>query len=237
MSLNRVSFVGVDKDTDLQQLLQFPVSCEFGVLFSDSKNGTHQRYPTAKKSLDYLSWAKEKGVSSSLHLCGSSVDRCLDNNPHLIELVSLAGRTQLNLNIKKYDDYDRLAKTIMEVFHNYHVILQKNKSKEKFNQVFYKELVKNPDVQISFLHDGSGGFGREISKVEKPDEKWYTGYAGGICPENVLKIVSMINEVNGSNHPYYIDMESGIRENNVFSIEKCLQIKELLGANKILFKI
>ena len=237
MSLDRVSFVGVDKDTDVQQLLQFDSTYEFGVLFSDSKNGTHQRYLSAPKSLAFLSWAKGKDILSSLHLCGSSVDRCLDKDPFLMELVSLAGRTQLNLNIKKYDDYDKLAKTILEVFQNHHVILQKNKSKTEFNRIFSKELAKNPEVKVSFLHDGSGGFGREIAKVEKPDEKWYTGYAGGICPDNVLKIVSMINEVNTENKPYYIDMESGIRENNVFSIEKCLQIKELLVANKILFKI
>lgn len=237
MSLDKVSFVGIDKDTDLQQLLQFPRTYEFGVLFSDSKNNTHQRYPAANKSLAYLSWAKDNNVSSSLHLCGSSIDRCLEKDAFLLKLVSLAGRTQLNLNIKKYDDYDKLAKTILEVFHSHHVILQKNKSKAEFNQVFYKELCKNTNVDISFLHDSSGGFGREIVKVEKPDEKCYTGYAGGINSDNIIKIISIIDKNNTENRPYYIDMESGIRENNVFSIEKCLQIKELLVANKTLFKV
>jgi hypothetical protein len=237
MSLDKISFVGVDKDTDLEQLLQFPNNCEFGILFSDSKNGIHQRYPTAKKSLRYLLWAKDNKVSSSLHLCGSSVDRCLNKDPSILELVSLAGRIQLNLNIKKYDNYDKLSDNIIEIFKNYHVILQKNQSKIGFNKIVCKKLEKCSHGQVSFLHDGSGGFGREISKIEKPDDKWYTGYAGGICPENVIKIISMIDNANIENKPYYIDMESGIRENNVFSIKKCLEIKQLLGANNILFKI
>lgn len=234
ISLNLVSFVGVDKETNFESLKLFSDSklkYEFGVLYSDSKNGHDKRYPTHEFANKYLDWALKNNILTSLHLCGSSIDRYFYEDKELIELAGKAGRIQLNLNIKKYNDYQVLSDNIIDVAekYNHKIILQKNNTKKQFNEVF---LEKNPNIALSLLHDSSGGFGREISIVSPPDKKYYTGYAGGIKSSNVLNIIKLIEEVNKENISYYIDMESGVRQNNLFSIEECLKIKELIESAK-----
>lgn len=228
MNLDIISFVGIDVKTDKEELLniesKFP--CEFGVLYSESKNSI--RYPDYDFCYDFLTWANVKELPRSLHLCGSVIDKYLAQDPKIVELANQASRIQLNLNIKKYSDYDKLADAIIAVASkNCHsIILQKNKVKMKFNAVFeakYKKLPLSKLFCLSLLNDSSGGFGREITKVLPPYE-YYTGYAGGINPENVCSIVKLIEAVTTKQGGYYIDMESGIREDNVFSIAKCREI-------------
>lgn len=230
-NLKIVSFVGVDEQTDLDKLAAFEsgIDCEWSVLYSDSKSEEkHIRYPSYKFCEDFFK-DKRKPFIRSLHLCGSVIDRYLKQEPDVMNLCNGPFRIQLNLNIKNYPDYDKLSDNILEVINKYahKVILQQNKTKEKFMQCFLSK--QNPGMSVNLLRDSSGGFGREITKVTAPDEKYVTGYAGGINPTNVANIVKLIEESNVNNRPYYIDMESGVRENNIFSIEKCEQvIKNLL---------
>jgi phosphoribosylanthranilate isomerase len=64
-------------------------------------------------------------------------------------------------------------------------------------------------------------------KAPMPD-MFFPGYAGGINPENVMKIINLIEKENIWGYPYYIDMESGIRTDNIFSVKKCRDIKKLI---------
>lgn len=230
-NLTLISFVGVDHETKFSELLKFndfKMIYEFGILYSDSKTGNNKRYPAYEFCKEYLEWAKANKVSSSLHLCGSSIERYLNEDQDVITLCTHAGRIQLNLNIKKYDDYNSLSDRIISVAtkYNHHIILQKNKSKKEFNKII---LDKNPNISLSLLHDSSGGFGREITIVSPPDNTYFTGYAGGINRSNVLKIISLIEATNNNNKLYYIDMESGVRINNLFSIDECDKIRSLIN--------
>lgn len=229
-NLRLVSFVGVDEKTNFAELERFSNGyaglglVEWSVLFSDSKSvGNYTRYPSYKFCKDFLEKsAATTYVHSSLHLCGSVIERYLDKEKDVMELCKEAHRIQLNLNIKDYPDYQKLADRIWSVQKQFghSIILQQNKTKAKFMEVFLKGNI----FPISILHDGSGGFGREIEEVVAPDETHFTGYAGGIKPENVVKIVDLIESRNTNNKEYYIDMESGVRTDNVFSLEKCQQV-------------
>jgi hypothetical protein len=228
-----VSFVGVDRQTKFEDLLEFKdanVPYEFSVLYSDSKNDTHTRYPGHDLCKKFLSWADENKVYHSIHLCGSSIDRFLIEDLHVLELCDKSNRIQLNLNIKKYTDHKQLSNSILRVAskYNYCIILQKNGTKKKFNEVFLERMQATGEISLSWLNDSSGGFGREIEQVAPPDPDIFTGFAGGIKPDNVVKIVKLIEKENSDEIPYYIDMESGVRENNQFSIVKCQEIKKLL---------
>lgn len=114
--------------------------------------------------------------------------------------------------------------------HNHSVILQKNKSKIEFNKDIIYKLENNNFKEgfcLSLLNDSSGGFGREIHSASPPHPQYFTGYAGGINPDNVIKILNLVENVaEGKN--YYIDMESGIRVNNDFSVAECIKIRELI---------
>jgi hypothetical protein len=230
-NLHLISFVGVDESTKLEELddnssFIKEVGVEWSVLFSDSKSiKNYIRYPSYEFCRNFLK-VSPKNIHSmrSLHLCGSVINRYLKQEPDVMELCSGAIRIQLNLNISNYLDseYKELAENIMYVSTKYghHIIMQQNKTKEKFMNVFMSKANR----AFSLLHDSSGGFGREISSVVAPNSLYDTGYAGGINPDNVKKIVDLIEINNPQNIKYYIDMESGIRENNLFSIQKCHQV-------------
>ncbi len=224
MNLDLISFVGIDEKTNLDQILEFDketsIVFEYGVFYSTSRGGA--RYPNYEFCDQFLAWTKANDVLGSLHLCGNVINKYLESDSEVLALAAKANRIQLNLSIKDYPDIEKLAANIAEVAlkNNNHIILQQNKSKEIFNMIFTS---KYKDVTLSLLNDSSGGFGREITKVSAPLAH-YTGYAGGIKPENVANIIKLIEDVNVGQVPYYIDMESGIRENNLFSISKCREI-------------
>lgn len=159
-------------------------------------------------------------MNFSLHLCGSVIDRYLQEDNDIIKIANKSNRIQLNINIDKYSDYDKLSDSILEVSYkyNHHIILQQNKSKKQFNDIILSKA-KNT---ISLLNDDSCGFGKVINDISPVNALYFTGYAGGICPDNVLSIVKAIDSKN--NMPYYIDMESGIRNNDLFTLEKCSQV-------------
>src|SRR5574338_1346924 len=226
-----VSFVGVDEKTNFDDIENFnsQYPCEWSVLYSDSKSvGNYVRYPSYDFCYKFLKWGKSRGWLTSLHLCGGVIERYLKQEDDVMKLCEDAHRIQLNININSFPDYEKLADDLVDVLkaNNHEIILQQNKTKADFNKVFLARSV--PSGKVNLLHDGSGGFGREITKVEPPDEKYFTGYAGGIKPENVASIVSLIQKNNPNNKSYYIDMESGVRTNNIFSIEKCRQIVDNL---------
>jgi phosphoribosylanthranilate isomerase len=229
-NLALVSFVGVDEKTDFAEIERISDSyaglgfIEWSVLFSDSKSvGNYTRYPSYDFCKEFLDKSfKTRYVHSSLHLCGSVIERYLNKDSDVMALCQRAHRIQLNLNIKDYTDHPKLTERLQSVLKQYghSIILQQNKTKAKFMEVFLKANT----FPISILHDGSGGFGREITEVVPPDETHFTGYAGGIKPENVANIVNLIENTNPNGKKYYIDMESGVRTDNIFSIEKCQQV-------------
>lgn len=224
MNLDLISFVGIDTNTKLEDISNFSsdITCEWSVLFSDSKSLTnHIRYPSYNFCKEFLEWGQKKGLNTSLHLCGDVIQRYFNQDKDVMELSDLACRIQLNLNIKSFPDYDKLSDDVISMITNrgHTLILQQNKTKEKFMS---KLLAKTDLVHV--LHDGSGGFGREITEVVPPEGNCFTGYAGGIKPENVVRIVNLIENNNPNKKDYYIDMESGIRTDNIFSVEKCRQV-------------
>lgn len=238
--LHLISFVGVDEQTKLEDLSDNSsfiedVAVEWSVLYSDSKSiRNYIRYPSYEFCKDFL---KVRPVNihtmRSLHLCGSVIDRYLKQETDVIELCENTTRIQLNLNINNYSEseYDELVSDIVFIATKYghHIILQQNKTKEKFMNIFMGKAT----FAFSLLYDSSGGFGREIASVLPPNPLYDTGYAGGINPDNVKRIVDLIDSNNPHNIKYYIDMESGVRENNLFSIEKCRQVIQNLKESKI----
>jgi|SRR6185436_139641 len=135
-NLSLVSFVGVDLRTNFEDLLSFHnknIKYEFGVLYSDSKNGLYQRYPDYKFSERFLRWCQNNKVNSSLHLCGTSIDKFLNEEDIIMNLCLIADRIQLNINIKKYDNFDILSDNILKISkkNNYSIILQDNQTKKR----------------------------------------------------------------------------------------------------------
>jgi hypothetical protein len=234
-----VSFVGVDTQTDLDALRAIqdlrhlgdaPV-IEWGVLYSPQRAGKQKRYPTLNFVEDFLMNEANANIRMSLHLCGAAVEEYLyDENSVARKLVNEGlCRTQLNFAMDKYDA-EELANLIVKlvVSEGHNLIVQHNKSKKKFVETLISKFqnVTNTTGWVDFLYDGSGGFGRVIEKFDPPINGYFTGYAGGLKPENVEQIVRGIGKVANDN--YYIDMESGVRTNDLLDLEKCKAIMQTL---------
>lgn len=71
---------------------------------------------------------------------------------------------------------------------------------------------------VQMLFDRSGGTGKVPDTWPRhPGGGVQVGYAGGINPDNVLDVIDAI----GPDGPYWIDMESGVRTDDWFDLDKC----------------
>ena len=75
------------------------------------------------------------------------------------------------------------------------------------------------------MFDTSCGRGLEISNIETPYENVYTGYAGGISVDNIENVCENITS-HKDNSFVWIDMESGVRTNDEFDIDKVNKVIE-----------
>jgi hypothetical protein len=77
--------------------------------------------------------------------------------------------------------------------------------------------------RLSALVDCSGGTGLEIKSFPKTPGL-HLGYAGGISPDNVDGILSILKDYT---EPYWIDMESGVRTDDKFDLCKVRKVLEI----------
>jgi phosphoribosylanthranilate isomerase len=233
MMPNLCSFVGVDAKTNLLKLQTISHACplriEWGVLYSPARAGRQNRYPSYDFVKNFL--LKDDTLMKSVHLCGEAIDLYFKRDPELFDIIQESNaRVQLNFSMAKYDK-KFLIENILALCKTHSLIVQHNKSKAKFVDELIETIEKEYNVtgMVDILYDGSGGFGREIEKVDAPFQNYWTGYAGGLKPENIKRIVSMIDKV--SNEPYssyYVDMESGVRTDDLFDLSKCQAVLDSL---------
>lgn len=250
--LELISFVGVDEQTDINALLQFDnvnqrkfeefdnvPYIEYGFLYSATRALTDDlRYPP----LDFI--AKNVKIltgmfaATSIHLCGKeAIGAYLSLDPQLHEIIG-DSRVQLNFAMKDYN-IDMLVDLLLRVSltHALPLIVQANKSKEAFIATLLKrmkiqKIAGDSMANIDILHDGSGGFGHEIANVIRPYAGIFTGYAGGLKPGNIERILDLIettipsydDKMDTADDEYYLDMESGVRTENRFDLVKCQHV-------------
>lgn len=217
MRLKQVTITGADdscKVTDLITLQNKYPFVEWAILFSNSKQGT-ERYP----SLPWLVQLENRGLNLSAHLCGSLVRKVVagqwifaSNWPNLCPFFS---RIQLNfspyLRFLKYDEFINGLKSVSN--HNWQIIFQMHTTKSKLI-----DKCKEAALNVAVLYDLSGGKGVLPEKWAMPGEI-YTGYAGGLSPENLKEQLQCINASVGD-ETIWIDVESHVRTENKFDLNK-----------------
>lgn len=218
MKINKVTFTGADNQTNIKELFELQEKypfVEWGILFSQKKAG-EQRYPT----LDYVKQLTYP-LELSAHFCGWYSREVIENhNFNLInDLSEPFRRVQLNYNFKDSKTIEELFKFV-EVMWSKKIILQYNENNKKFiDNIIY--IPKN----VNFLYDNSGGRGIAIQEIENPIESYYTGYSGGLNEENIESICQSIIE-NKNNCQTWIDIETGVRTDEEFDLQKVRKILE-----------
>jgi len=200
-----ITFTGADDHTnrvDMAKLsLTYPV--EWGILFSPKRQGVDPRYPNEATVRHLLGG----GLPLAAHLCGKhSGDAMKGLIPGVsVELCDFA-RVQIN---SRKPRGDRIA------------AFQSKLGVPCIAQARGDTFPVSKEIQ--WLFDTSGGRGEAPTGwPEYPG--CMVGYAGGINPDNVLEVIEAIDATG----PYWIDMESGVRTDDLFDLNKCAKVCELV---------
>jgi hypothetical protein len=221
MRINRVTITGADNNTNIEDLValqqEFPF-VEWGILFSGQTAVGGNRYPT-------FSWIDQlvgRGLTLSGHLCGAYSRQVMvsRNTSFMDSWNELFGRFQLNINFKKTPIH---VPDVIRLLSGYEkpLILQWNSA----NYRTVNELLQGPNTNFHVLFDASGGRGEEIKTLPDPFSV-YTGYAGGMGPDNVGRIVEQLLN-NPKPDTVFIDMEGRVRnEKDQLDLDKVRSVLE-----------
>lgn len=237
--LRFVTLTGVDEQTDLARLLDLSVQhpfVEWAVLYDPRLAGTSPRHPSLAFLARFAEFCKEHDLHSALHLCGPIVQELaqmsdLDSRKHPVMLLAQSfGRVQLNVNLRrsKISDSD-LESLCSEIRHSEQltrVILQHHSGNASFTS---RHLNHN---EFDILLDESGGCG--VVPDAWPDITWQhvfrIGFAGGIGPDTLQQVLDGLRKLP-LRHPFWVDMESGVRNaQDLLDLDKCELVLQIAAA-------
>lgn len=216
--LKHITFTGIGVDTDfnlLRELQDTYPFIEWGVLMSKNWANNGPRYFDPSK----LEMLRGLGLKLSCHACGSLAYEALNNNwDPLRELtqgsLDIFSRCQLNISNKQPRENTPKLRPPQEL--DEVIIQQKNADNlEAFNCIENKE-------NISVILDASGGHGVDTPIEIMKMDGVKVGYAGGMNPDNVYgKMKQLFTSDCGD---FWIDMESGVRTDDIFDIAKVISV-------------
>lgn len=233
INIQAVTITGADDNVDPQDLVAFSKLypfVEWGILLSDKRSGS-PRYPGIEWMVRF---GKVQDIAcTSVHVCGERARKLLRGKGSVdIALPFNVNRAQLN----GFSDEWWPMPRIVPAHRSIEFILQVQ-NWEALGRA--KEIYKN-HPNTSVLWDLSGGNGEPIDFVKSPlasfphiSTKQRIGYAGGINPDNVFKIVNYMHYITKGltfDVNTWIDMESGVRTNNVFDLKKVEQVLEIVNS-------
>lgn len=203
-----ITFTGIDDRTDLTRADNlariYPV--EWGVLFSSSNRDA--RYPCMQAVKEILSITGRKAA----HLCGKMARQVGHAAVPPDVPIAFFDRVQINGNFA--DD-----QAFWHVKNSYGIDVVRQVRGERFDR-------ECPFLQ---LFDRSGGEGVRPDQVpELPGDHMFVGYAGGMGPDSVLEY---LEQIEGAGR-FWIDMESNVRTNGWFDLDKVERVCELVFGDK-----
>lgn len=230
MGLKLVTLTGADEEVDPHDLAtiseQYPF-VEWGILLSRSRAGS-PRYPR----YEWVCKLSGLKLRLSAHLCGQFVTETINGAfSFTAEYPQIFRRIQFNLG------NDRL-KSVIDDEKFYRTIKAANKPiifAGPYRQVSAKDCIdKFLNFGIHPLFDGSGGRGLGPATWPQPwiikDKTSYhthlfCGYAGGLGPDNLEEELTKLS-ITAGQADFWIDMESRIRTEEHFDLEKCKKVLE-----------
>lgn len=216
MILSKITITGADNESDPQAIInlsrEFPF-VEWGILFSKTKiNST--KFPIKHYGYILKMLAEEQGININLsaHLAGDWSKEFLDgffnfqNYFQPLNYDDIFSRVQLNINSTNYPYKLEKMLEIVNAQSFMPFIFPYNKANFKLcNDLLGKG--KN----IDFLYDSSGGRGISRTDWPSPVNGHFTGYAGGLNPDNLEKQLDLISQKTEENEKIWIDVETGVR--------------------------
>lgn len=220
--LTRVTITGADDGVDPNALIELSAKypfVEWGILMSESRRGL-PRYPSETWIARLVDVTFGEDVKLSAHFCGHIARETLGGERKW--LYGAFDRVQLN-------GYRELTHQFRSMAY------QLPKPPEFILQARDRETLTNAHRDAPFiprgsvLVDPSGGRGSADTSLwsffDQTAES--VGFAGGICVDNIEDVIGQTNRIRNSDMPHWIDMESGVRVNDQFSLALVEQILRL----------
>lgn len=228
--LKLVTFTGVDDATDIARLLELSRRNDFiewGVLIPMKGHG---RWPSPAKVAELVGRAELApfDVQLAAHICEPLVGELLMSETRLMNLIGTAfSRVQINTHGHLYPRADDWPENVLRQKRR-EIILQ-------LDGVTSNLLINDlADVfaegEVAGLFDLSHGAGVLPASWDskKPPLRWL-GYAGGLGPNNLAEQLPRIQEAAGD-ASYWIDMETHVRTNGFFDLDKVEQCIAIVRA-------
>ncbi len=227
MKLKYVSITGADDEVNIEDLNaisdQYPF-VEWAILLLPEQEGS-SRFPTIDWIKNFTK--KYKGAHKAMHLCGDVFLGFVENDPGVLALMQGFNRVQLNLEFGDVEGKYDLSALFAQI-----------KAHPEFE--FIIQYTDKNNGLLSLLHDipnhavlfdESAGTGLSPKFWPAPLEGHFCGYAGGINPDNVAQNIDMIAQAAGD-YETWIDMESGVRTDDRFDLEKVRQVLKITAAER-----
>jgi hypothetical protein len=243
--LRALGFCGADDSVHPRLLGLFSQAyplVEFGVLFRPDKEG-EPRYASMPWVEQLSQVARKSGGKMKLaaHLCGTRVNEVLEGDDTFLTQIESWGfkRVQINATAVNGVDTSKLADSIESflkavIAHpELEFILQKNEeTKPLWEGLLTADMgdAGKPGFlpnNVSMLVDESKGTGVLAASWPTPPDEYEIGYAGGIGPKNIQKVLEDVM-LAGNGRSVWIDMESSLRSTNdgkdIFDMGKCYKV-------------
>ena len=228
MRLRHITFTGIDAKTDIMDLAeiqkQYPL-VEFGVLTSYHwyENGNRYLDPRLLRNFRTRDGRiGETDINLSLHICGRAAHDAAYGDWWEIDHLTYGNLKLFNrfqLNVAERQDNPPYVKTAP---YNWQQMIIQQRNVNELGLL--KATLRSYPFHESFavLLDASGGRGID-TPIEVLKGQVMTGYAGGINPDNVAdKLAYLLQQENKGD--FWIDMESGVRTDDWFDIEKASRV-------------
>ena len=228
MGLEIVTFTGIDLRTSMSEAheiqMEFP-RVEFGILVGSKTHpntSESNRFPPLsiidswriKNTSETENTFETEGIA--IHLCGKysrDATRRDGDMEHAFDICT--GFERVQVNSAKYPDHERIERFAEEVDAR-SIILQRRSAEHPIHH-----------PQIEYLFDKSGGRGTEgFSHWPDPEREGRCGYAGGINPGNVAKVLEFVTR--HGDRRVWIDMETGVRTDDWLDLGKVREVCEAI---------
>jgi hypothetical protein len=222
MHLKYISITGADDAVDPADLValsrEFPAA-EWAILLLPDRAGT-PRFPKAAWIKSFATQAG--GLNTAMHLCGEALLGFVRGDAEIFDAMQGFSRIQLNLKFGAVEGQYDPAALLKRVADNprWQFIIQYAKDKQGLLPLL-KDIPNH-----AVLFDESAGRGITPESWDAPLAGHFCGYAGGLNPDNVAQNLEIIAKV-AAGHETWIDMETGVRTDDVFDLAKVRRVLEI----------
>ena len=159
---------------------------------------------------------------TAMHLCGEALLGFIHGRDEIFDAMQGFSRIQLNLKFGDVEGSYDPAALLQRVADNprWQFIIQYAKDKQGLLPLL-KDIPNH-----AVLFDESAGRGISPDTWDAPLAGHFCGYAGGLNPDNVAQNLAIIAKV-AAGHETWIDMETGVRTNDVFDLAKARRVLEI----------